>query len=335
MKVLIYSAKDFEIENIKKVNQGRHRMKFVSESLDTSTAVLAAGFDAISIFSSDDASLVVLEILKEMGVKYIALRSTGFNNVSVKSAKRLGFRIAYAPEYSPHAIAEHAICLLLALNRKLIQANEQVHQYNFLLKDLIGFDLVGKTVGVYGTGRIGAIVVKLMHAFGCKVIGTDLKKNHFLENQYDLEYVGLEELCKKSDIISINVPLTYDTHHIFNASLFNIMKNDVVLVNTARGAVVKTIDLINALKKGTIGGYATDVYENERGVFFKDNSTNGIKDEQLKELISLPHVLLTPHQAFATKEAVRRIAEITLYNIDCWEEGRTCKNELGFETAVS
>ena len=335
MKVLIYSAKDFEIENIRAANADRHKIKFVSRSLDSNTAVLAAGYDAISIFSSDDASLVVLEILKEMGVKYITLRSTGYNNISVKSAKRLGIKVAYAPEYSPHAIAEHAICLLLAINRNLILANNQVKEYNFMVNNLIGFDLEGKTAGVFGTGRIGSIVVKILHSFGCKVLGTDLEKNHFLENQYDLEYVELEELCKQSDIVSINVPLTYDTHHIFDSKLLKSMKKGALLINTARGAVVKTKDLLEVLKKGPLAGYATDVYENEKGIFFRDNSTRGIKDEQLKELIAMPNVLLTPHQAFATHEALQRIAETTLYNIDCWEEGRTCKNELGFVNPVS
>lgn len=335
MKVLVYSAKDFEIDNIKKANDGKHKITFVPEALNSNTAVMAAGYEAISIFSNDDASLVVLEILKDLGVKYITLRATGYNNVSIKSAKRIGLRVAYAPEYSPHAIAEHTVGLLLALNRKLIQANTQVHQHNFLLDDLVGFDLNGKTVGVFGTGRIGSIVVKILHAFGCKLLANDVQKNQYLENHYDLEYVGLEELCKRSDVVSINAPLTYDTHHVFRNSLLKVMKKDALLINTARGAIVKTKDVIHALKKGNLAGYAADVYEAEEGVFFKDNSATGIKDEQLLELLSLPNVLLTPHQAFATKEALARIAETTIYNLDCWQEGRSCKNELGYETFVS
>ena len=193
----------------------------------------------------------------------------------------------------------------------------------------------GKTVGVFGTGRIGSIIVPILHAFGCKVLATDIKKNHYLENQYNLKYVELKELCHKVDILSINVPLTYETHHIFDASLLGSMKKNALLINTARGAIVKTKDLLEALKKGNLGGYATDVYEAERDIFFRDNSSKGIKDELLKELISMPNVLLTPHQAFATKEALARIAETTIDNLDCWEEGRTCKNELGYETFVS
>ncbi|MDF0717936.1 2-hydroxyacid dehydrogenase [Muricauda sp. 334s03] len=334
MKVLVYSAKDFEIENLEKSNGGKHKMKFVPEALNATTAVMAAGYDAISIFSNDDASLVVLEILQELGVKYMTLRSTGYNNVSVKSAKRIGLKVGYAPEYSPHAIAEHAVGLLLALNRKLIKAHAQVQHYNFLLDELVGFDLNGKTVGIVGTGRIGSILVRIFHAFGCKVVANDVKRNSYLEHHYDLEYLPLEELCRKSDVISINTPLNYETHHMFHEPLFMAMKQGTLLINTARGGIVKTEDVISALKSGHLGGYATDVYEHERGVFFTDNSSTGLNDGLLKELIELPNVLLTPHQAFATKEALERIAETTIYNLDCWEEGKVCKNELGFETVT-
>ncbi|WP_421807560.1 2-hydroxyacid dehydrogenase [Flagellimonas sp.] len=334
MKVLVYSAKDFEIKNLEKANNGKHKIRFVPEALDTTTAVMAAGYDAVCIFSNDDASLVVLEILHDLGVKYITLRSTGYNNVSVKSAKRIGLKVAYAPEYSPHAIAEHAVGLLLALDRKLVQANTQVRAFNFTLDNLIGSDLNGKTVGIFGTGRIGSILVKIFHAFGCKVVAHDLERNHYLENHYEVEYLPLEELCRKSDIVSINTPLNYNTHHIFNATLLIAMKPGAILINTARGGIVKTEDVLAALKNGRLGGYATDVYEHERGIFFKDHSKNGITDEQLKELIALPNVLLTPHQAFATKEALVRIAETTIHNLDCWEEGKTNTNELGFETIM-
>ncbi|WP_318345591.1 2-hydroxyacid dehydrogenase [Flagellimonas baculiformis] len=335
MKVLVYSTKKFEVDHLKKVNAGKHKLEFLEESLDVDTAVLAAGYEVVSIFSNDDASLVVLETLKEMGVKYIALRSTGYNNVSIKSAMRIGLKVAYAPEYSPNAIAEHTVALVLALNRKLVLAHEQVGKYNFLIDNLVGFDLNGKTVGIFGTGKIGSILVKVFHAFGCRVLATDLTKNHYLEGHYGVEYLPLEEMCKKSDIISINAPLTYETRHLFRNSLFKLMKKDAILVNTARGAIVKTEDLLAHLEKGRLAGYATDVYETERGIFFKDHGKKGIEDEQLKKLISLPNVLLTPHQAFATREALMRIAETTIYNIDCWEEGRSCKNELGYDAFVS
>lgn len=332
MKVLVYSTKDFELGVLKKANQGRHKITFVSEALDTTTAVLATGHEAISIFSGDDASEVVLEILKELGVKYVALRSAGFNNISLKSAKRIGLRVANAPDYSPHAISEHTICLLLSLNRKLIIANDQVRKFNFLQNNLMGTNLNGKTVGVIGTGRIGSLLVRLFHAFGCEVLAHDLVINHYLQNQFDVEYLKLDELCRKADIISINVHLNRETHYMFNNSLFRLMKKGVVIVNTARGAIVKTSDLLQALKKGLVAGYATDVYETEKGIFFKDNGPQGIYDEKLKQLISLPNVLLTPHHAFVTNEAIRNIAETTFNNLNCWEENLPSENELGYET---
>ncbi|WP_350285325.1 NAD(P)-dependent oxidoreductase [uncultured Croceitalea sp.] len=335
MKLLVYSAKEFEKVPLTAANDNKHKLKFVREALDSTTAVLAAGYDAVSIFSGDDASLVVLEILKELGVKYITLRSAGYNNVSLKSAKRIGLKVANAPDYSPHAIAEHAIALLLALNRNLIQANKQVNQYNFLLDELMGTNLNEKKVGVVGTGRIGSILVKLFHAFGCEILANDLKTNHYLESEYGVEYTDLNTLCTKADIISINVPLTYETHHLFNESLFNNMKKGTILVNTARGSIVNTMALLAALKDGTLRGYATDVYETEKGVFFRDNGKTGITDMALQELLASPNVLLTPHQAFMTKEAIKNIAEITIYNIDCWQEDRGCRNELGYETLIS
>jgi len=335
MKLLVYSAKEFEKAPLKRANNGKHQLKFVQEALDSTTAVLAAGYDSISIFSGDDASLVVLEILKDLGVKYITLRSAGYNNISLKSAKRIGLKVANAPNYSPHAIAEHAIGLLLALNRNLIKANKQVNQYNFLLDELIGVNLKGKTIGIIGTGRIGAILVKLFHAFGCKVMANDLKINHYLESEYGVKFTDLKTVCKNADIISINVPLTQETHHMFDENMFKIMKNGAVLINTARGGIVDTKALLAALKDGYLQGYATDVYEAEKGVFFRDNSKTGITDLTLQELLTSPRVLLTPHQAFVTKEAIKNIAETTIYNIDCWQENRGCRNELGYETLIS
>lgn len=335
MKLLVYSTKEFEKEHLKKANNDRHKIKYINDALDSTTAVLAAGYEAISIFSGDDASLVVLEILKDLGVKYIALRSAGYNNVSIKSAKRIGLKVANAPDYSPHAIAEHSICLLLGLNRNLIKANQQVNNYNFLLDDLVGFNLNEKTVGIVGTGRIGSILVKLFHAFGCKVIANDLISNHYLESQYGVEYMDLPSLCQHANIISINVPLTHETHHLFDENLFKIMKNDVFIINTARGAVVKTKDILKALANNSLGGYATDVYETEKGIFFRDNSNHGIKDDMLLALLKSPKVLLTPHQAFVTNEALQNIADSTIHSINCWEDGRGCKNEIGYENLVS
>lgn len=335
MKVLIYSTKDYEIPFLKRANKKGHQVSYIKTALDSQTALKAVGFDAISIFSGDDASLVVLEKLWDLGVKYISLRSAGYNNIHIKAAKRYGFKVANTPEYSPHAIAEHAVALLLALNRKLILADQQVHRYNFQQEGLMGVNLHEKTVGIIGTGRIGSIMVKIMHGFGCTILTNDPVPDYNLVELYDVNYTSLDDVCLKSDIISIHIPLTYENYYLINKKKLSLMKQNVLLINTSRGAVVDTKALIDVLENKDIGGYGTDVYEKEKGVFFRDNSKNGIKDEKLKKLLSFPNVLLTPHQAFMTGEALANIAEITFENIDCWAENRTCQNELGFETIIS
>ena len=334
MKLLVYSAKDFEIPFLQKVNSERYIVKYIPDALDTNTAIKAVGFEAISIFSGDDACLVVLEKLRDLGVKYITLRSTGYNNIQIKAAKRFGLKVANAPDYSPNAIAEHTVALLMAMNRKIHIADRQVRSYNFEQKNLMGFDLVNKTFGIIGTGRIGSVVIKIMNGFGCKILAHDLIPNKKLVERYGVEYVDLKQVYKQSDIISINVPLTGETHYLVAGEAFEAMKPEVLLINTARGAVVDTKALIKALMGNRIAGYAADVYEKEKGIFFKDNSDQGIHDDNLKTLLSLENVLITPHQAYVTKEALNNIAEITFNNLDCWAKGETCKNELGYETLV-
>ena len=331
MKLLVYSTKDFEVPYLKEANKTGHKVTYLKESLDSETVTHAIGHRAISIFSGDDASSVVLEILWDLGVRYITLRSSGHNNINLKIAKGLGFKVANAPDYSPHAIAEHATALLLAYNRRLILANAQTRKYNFLQDGLIGFNLHGKTVGILGTGRIGSVMVKIMHGFGCKILANDLEPDHDLIELCAVEYTSLDELCKKSDVISLHIPLNYDNYQLINKDKLALMKPSAVLVNTARGAIVETNALIEALENNRIDGYCTDVYERERGIFFKDNSKNGIQDDKLKKLLSLPNVLLTPHQGFVTEEALDRIAQITFENIDSWDEGKDCRNELGLE----
>lgn len=334
MKLLVFSAKNYEIPYLEGANLNNIKVSYTKDALDSETAIQAASFDAISIFSGDDASLVVLEKLWELGVRYITLRSAGYNNIHIKAAKRFGFKVANTPEYSPHAIAEHAVALLLAFNRKIIRADTQVHRYNFLQEDLMGFNLHGKTVGIVGTGRIGSIMVKIMHGFGCKILACDLKPDQDLMELCDVNYTDLDNLCRTSDIISLHIPLNYENHQLINRKNLALMKKNVVLINTSRGAIVKTKDLINSLEEGNIAGYCTDVYEKEKGTFFRDNSKKDIADEQLKKLLSFPNVLLTPHQAYITHEALTNIAEITFENLASWEEGRECKNELGLETLI-
>lgn len=334
MKLLVYSAKKIEIPFLNEANDGKHKITYSKNALDSETAIQAAGFKAISIFSGDDASNIVLEKLWDLGVRYIIIRATGFNNIQIKPAYQLGFQVANAPNYSSHAIAEHAAGLLLALNRKLILADRQVHQYNFLLNDLLGFNLHGKTVGIIGTGNIGSVMAKIMNGFGCNILAHDLEPDTNLVELCNVKYTSLEDLCKRSDIITIHIPLLYENHQLINKEKFGWMKKNAILINTSRGAIVEHKALLMALAAKQLGGYCADVYEKEKGIFFKDNSKVGIKDEQLKKLLSFPNVLLTPHQAFVTTEALGNIAKITIQNLNDFEEGKTCKNEIGFETLI-
>ena len=334
MKLLVYSAKEFEIPFLNRANKNKIEISYTTNALDSVTAIQAVGYKSVAIFSGDDASSIVLEKLWDLGVRYITIRSAGYNNINLKVAKNLGFKVANAPNYSPNAIAEHAIALLLAFNRKLILANEQVHKYNFLQSNLMGFNLEGKTIGIIGTGRIGSIMVKIMAGFGCKILLNDLHPNYNLAKQYNAHYVSLEDIYSNADIISLHIPLNSENYHLIDKEALTQMKPYVIIINTSRGALVNTKTLIKVLEENKIGGYCTDVYEKEKGVFFNDNSINGIKDELLKKLLSFSNVLLTPHQAFVTNEAVQNIAEITIDNLEHWKNNSPCKNELGLEISV-
>ena len=267
-------------------------------------------------------------------MRYIVIRATGFNNIRIKPAYQLGFKVANAPNYSSHAIAEHAIALLLTLNRKLILADRQVHRYNFLLDDLIGFNLHGKTVGIIGTGNIGSVMAKIMNGFGCKILAHDLEPDIDLVELCNVHYTSLEDLCKRCEIITLHIPLSYENHQLINKRRLGWMKKGTILINTARGAIVEHKALIQALEAKQLSGYCADVYEKEKGIFFKDNSDEGIKDEQLKKLLSFSNVILTPHQAFVTTEALENIAKITIQNLNDFEEGKPSKNEIGYETLI-
>lgn len=329
MKVLVYSAKDFEIPYLEAANKNRHKLTFIKESLTSSTAMKSVGYDAVSIFSADDGSILTLEKLKDFGVKHIALRSTGYDNVNLNVAGRLGLKVANVPAYSPNAIAEHAVALLLAINRKLIESNARVRKFNFDLKHLVGFDLHGKTVGIMGTGHIGSVMTKIMHGFGCKLLGYDLHPNTDLIQIYGMTYVSLEELCKQSDIISIHLPLNSETHYLINEDLVDLMRPGIVIINTARGAILDTDSIVFGLENGTIGALGMDVYEHERWIFFKDMSQQiPMDDLNLIKLNAMPNVLITGHHAFLTDEALTNIAETTIQNLDSWEHGVTNTNDL-------
>lgn len=328
MKVLIYSAKAFEIPYLEKANCKKHKLGFVKNALSSETAIQAIGYDAISIFSADEASFITIEKLKDFGVKYITLRSVGYDNVNLRAASRSNIRVANVPAYSPFAIAEHAVSLLLTLNRKLIESNKRVKQFNFNVDGLVGYDLNHKTVGIVGTGKIGSIMTKIMHGFGCQIMAYDIKVDQDLVDKYDVQYTSLDELCKQSDIISLHVPLNTETYHMITADLISEMKVGVILINTARGSVVNTEAVIQGLKDKKIGAFGIDVYHNEKGIFFHDHSQDIPDDNSLIVLNAMPNVLITGHHAFLTEEALTNIAETTIHNLDCWDSGNDTENEL-------
>lgn len=328
MKVLVYSAKSFEIPFLNEQIKGTHQLTYLPQRLTAENARVAAGYDAISIFSADLCDAEVLNILHQCKVKFIALRSTGFDNVDLNVASQLDIKVARVPEYSPYAIAEHAIGLLLAANRKIPAAIKRAKRFNFTLKKLIGFDLHGKTIGVIGTGRIGKVIVRILHGMGCNVLGTDISPDKEFASKYQLDYLPLNDLLRRSDVVFLSVPLNDSTKKMIDTENLQLMKDSAYLVNVARGGVVDTLDVLEALDNDQLAFYATDVYERESGVFFYDLSEEGVKDPMLLELLSHPKVLLTPHQAFATREAVSRIAEITLENLNRWEANESAEFEL-------
>jgi D-lactate dehydrogenase len=334
MKVLFYSIKDFERAFIKTAAPETFELHYTKEALSKTTASLAKGFDAVSIFSADDATEPVIRELKENGVSYIAVRASGYDNVDISVANETGIRVANVPGYSPNAVAEHAVALLLALNRKLIKANEQVHRQNFSVDNLVGFDLYKKKVGIIGTGRIGRTVAKIMHGFGCTLLAYDVKRDQELEHRYNVFYTGLHTLCSMSDIITLHIPLTDKTHYLIDRKLIHTMKRGVILINTARGGVVNTQDVLNALPGGEIGGFGADVYENEKGVFFSDHTGEDLKDPLLKKLLNFSNVLITPHQAFATQEALKNIAETTFANLHGFKHGKPVENEITYVASM-
>jgi D-lactate dehydrogenase len=330
MKVLVYSSKDFEIPFLEKANRRKHKLTFIKEALSSKTAMMAVGFNAISIFSADDAWVTTIEKLKDFGIKYITLRSAGHDNVNLRAATRLNVRVANVPAYSPNAIAEHSTALLLALNRKLIASNFRVKQNNFDLNNLVGFDLNGKTVGIIGTGKIGSVMAKIMHGFGCQLLGHDIEENKDLTKLYNLQYTSLQDVCERADIISLHVPLTTETHYMISEELISDMKDGVIIINTARGLVINTEAVIEGLKKGKIGALGIDVYENEKDIFFNDHSQDIPNDDLLMMLNAFPNVLITGHHAFLTDEALTNIADTTIYNLDCWSSGKETENELTY-----
>lgn len=327
MKVLFYSIKDFERPLLESQGRG-FELTFTSESLNCNTVPMALGYDAVSVFTGDDVSAQVVVSLNRVGVRFIAIRAAGYDNVDLARAKDLGVRVANVPAYSPYAVGEHAVALMLALNRKITIAHRQVTAFNFTVGNLIGFDMRGKTVGIVATGRIGSVVARILHGFGCRLLGFDLHPDEQLIADTGITYTSLDDLCAQSDIISLHVPLNEHTRHLINEERILQMKRGVMLINTARGPIIDTQVVLEAVKSGHIGALGLDVYEKEKGLFFFDHSHDGTKDELLKTLLSYDNVIVTPHQGFATQEALRNIAETTFYNLSCWHAGKSSENEL-------
>lgn len=328
MKVAVYSTHKFEKDILLHAAGGKHELILLEPQLSITTAALADGCQAVCIFVNDDGSKDVLKKLSAIGIKYIVLRSAGYNHVDIQAAHDLGLRLARVPEYSPHAVAEHTVALMLALNRKLIKAHNRIRELNFSLEGLTGFDMYSKTVGIIGTGKIGKIVAEILHGFGCRILAYDVLQDTVWANKYGVVYTGIDDLCSQSDIITLHAPLTEQTRYIINRERIAKMKKAVMLINTSRGALVNTKDVLVGLKSGQIGYLGLDVYEEERGLFFEDHSDEILQDDVIARLMTFPNVLITSHQAFLTDTALRNIAETTMENLGCFEASLECKNEL-------
>ncbi len=331
MQITIFDSLNFEKEYLIEANKKRHELHFIETELNEKTAGLAEGSDAVIIFVNDQADAPVLAALHKLGVRYLALRMAGFNNVDTAKAAELGLKVANVPEYSPHAVAEHTVALMLALNRKLIRANNRIRDLNFSLDGLIGFDMYGKTAGVAGTGKIGAEVAKILHGFGCKVLCFDIKENEELKRTVNPEYVSLDELLSSSDIITLHTPLNKHTHYMIDEKAVGKMKKGVMLINTSRGGLVKTDAVIKGLKQGVIGYLGLDVYEEEEGLFFHDHSEDILQDDILARLLVFQNVLITSHQAFLTDTALKNISHTTFQNLNAWDDGLHAPHEIKHE----
>lgn len=329
MKLAFFDTHNFDRRAFSKANEAfGHEISYFEPRLTVDTAKLAIGFDAVCAFVNDHVDADVIKIIRDGGVKLIALRSAGFNQVDLQAAHDHGLPVVRVPEYSPYAVAEHTVGLILTMNRRIHRAYHRVRELNFSLDGLVGYDLHGKTVGIIGTGRIGRAFASIMTGFGCKILAYDPVQDEEFAAKLGLSYVALDEVMAKSDIVSLHVPLTPKTKHMMDADAFAKMKSGVVIVNTSRGGLIDTAALIQALKSGQIGFAALDVYEEEEGVFFQDLSESGLQDDILARLITFPNVLITSHQAFLTHEALGNIAETTLSNISAFEKSGELLNQV-------
>jgi D-lactate dehydrogenase len=328
VRVAVFSAHAFDRQYFDEANAGvGHHLEYFETRLTPATASLAAGYPAVCAFVNDCLNSVVLTTIASGGTRLVALRSAGFNHVDLETARRLRLTVARVPAYSPHAVAEHTVALMLALNRKIHKAYARVRDANFSLDGLLGFDIHGRTVGIVGTGKIGTVVARILRGFGARLVAFDIAPSEECR-ALGVEYLPLEEVWTRSDIITLHTPLTDRTRHMVDAAAIEKMKPGVMIINTGRGALIDTRAVIDGLKKGRVGYLGVDVYEEEEGVFFEDLSSRGVQDDLLARLLTFPNVLVTAHQGFFTHEALQAIARTTLANISAFEQGRRSGNEL-------
>ncbi len=328
MKILFYDTKSYDKDSFQETLKDfpGTEIEYTKSDLDPRTAALAEGFDAVCGFVSSDVSARTLSILHNKGIGLVLMRCAGFNNVDLDSARQYGIRVMRVPGYSPEAVAEHAMALALAANRRLYKAYNKVRENDFSLSGLMGFNFYQKTAGIIGTGKIGAAMCRICHGFGMKVIAYDVYENPSIRDF--VEYVTLDELLSRSDVISLHCPLMDSTYHMINIDTIRKMKDGVILVNTSRGALVKTADLIEGIRMHKFAGVGLDVYEEETNNVFEDRSDEILEHSTTARLLSFPNVMITSHQGFFTKEALRAIAETTLQNASDYESGKESPNDV-------
>ena len=328
MKTAVFSTRRYDKAMLERANiEAGHELRFLEDRLTVATAPLAQGCGAVCVFVNDNVDDAVLAMLAQQGVGLDATRSTGYNHIDSAAARRHGIAVVRVTDYSPHSVAEFAVGLLLAVNRKIVRASVRTRDGNFELDGLMGFDLHGKTVGVIGTGKIGVLFARIMAGFGCTVVGYDLYPSAAFE-ALGGRYVGVDELLACSDVVSLHCPLTDATRHIVNATSLARAKRGSILINTSRGGLIDTEAATEALKTGQLGGLAIDVYEQEASLFFQDLSSTVICDDVIQRLVSLPNVIVTGHQAFFTVEAIGQIMQTTIASLTAFERGEALVNVI-------
>ncbi len=334
MKVAVFSTKSYDREFLERAGEEYgQELVFFEERLDGNSAFIAEGFEGVCVFVNDRLDREVLEALSGKGVRVVALRCAGFNNVDLTAAEELGIMVVRVPAYSPYSVAEHAVALMMSLNRQVHRAHNRVREGNFSLDGLLGFEVHGRTVGIIGTGRIGTAVAQIMRGFGCVLLASDPQRAEKCE-EMEVRYVELAELLGESDIVTLHCPLMPETYHLIDEDALRQMKDGVMLINTSRGAIVDTRAVIRGLKSGKIGYLGLDVYEEEGDYFYEDLSNKIIQDDVLARLLTFPNVVVTGHQAFFTRTALENISQTTLENISDIERGHTCDNRIAAHTLM-